>query len=297
MKYWIIGIALLTACAPGKEKTNLFTEGKPLGTVSKKLEEASGLIASVNNPGYLWSQNDSGNAAEIYLLNDKAEIVMTCVLDGIKNRDWEDITIGPGPEEGKNYLYVAEIGDNEARYQYKVLYRLEEPLLSEKKITINQIDTIAIQLSDRVRDTEAIMVDPLTKNFYILSKREEPIRLYEIAFPFAADTVPAVELTTLPFKNIVAAGISPDGTEVLLKDYGHIYYWKRNKGESISTLLQTPAINLTYKPEPQGESIAWKLDGSGFYTLSETVKKVDGELLFYQRQSGLPADQIPGKGN
>jgi len=297
MKYWIVGFALLTACAPGKEKTNLFTEGKPLGTVSKKLEEASGLIASVNNPGYLWSQNDSGNAAEIYLLNDKAEIVMTCVLDGIKNRDWEDITIGPGPEEGKNYLYVAEIGDNEARYPYKVLYRLEEPLLSEEKVTINKVDTIAIQLSDRVRDTETIMVDPLTKNFYILSKREEPIRLYEIAYPFAADTVTAVELTTLPFKNIVAACISPDGTEVLLKDYGHIYYWKRNNGESISALLQTPATNLPYRPEPQGESIAWKLDGTGFYTLSETAKKVDGELFFYQRQSGLPADQIPGKSN
>lgn len=296
MKYFVVVLIFLAACAGREEKSVLFTEGKPLGTVNKKLEEASGLIASVANPGYLWSQNDSGNAAEIYLLNEKAEIVMTCVLQGIENRDWEDITIGRGPEEGKNYLYVAEIGDNSARYPYKALYRFEEPVRAGERMTITAIDTLAFSLSDGVRDTEAIMMDPVTNNFYICSKREDSVRLYEITYPFAADTVVAQKVATLPFRNIVAACISPNGDEVVMKDYGHIYYWKKTNSESIAALLQTPATTLAYKPEPQGESIAWKRDGSGFFTLSETAKKTPGVLLFYERQSGLPGDQVTGKG-
>lgn len=298
MRYAVVALILLVACTAKEKESTLFTEGKPMGTVSKKLEEASGLIASVANPGYLWSQNDSGNAAEVYLLNEKAEIVMTCVLEGIENRDWEDITIGPGPEEGKQYLYVAEIGDNSARYPYKVLYRFEEPVRAGERITITKTDTIALALSDGVRDTEAIMVDPVTNNFYISSKREDSVRLYEITYPFSADTVTAQKVATLPFRNIVAAGISPGGDEVVMKDYGHIYYWRRTGRESIPTLLQTAATRLAYQPEPQGESIAWKRDGSGFFTLSETAKKTPGVLLFYERQaSGLAGDQVTGKGN
>ncbi len=283
MKYVIFLFLIVQACSQAQPTSNLFSEGKSLGTVSRKLEEASGLIASVVNPGYLWSHNDSGNAAEVYLLNDKAEIVMTVVLKGIKNRDWEDITIGPGPEAGKSYLYVAEIGDNNARYPDKSLYRLEEPIFSEEKIIVTQVDRLVVVLSDGTRDTEAIMVDPLTNNFYICSKREDSVRLYEILYPFLTDTLQAEKVATLPFKNIVAAGISPDGTEVLMKDYDRIYYWKRSNSEKVVDLIQQPPGLLTYKREILGEAIAWKRDGSGFYTLSETVKNAEGQLLFYSR--------------
>ncbi|MBP9926937.1 MAG: hypothetical protein KBF45_13230 [Cyclobacteriaceae bacterium] len=284
MKYWLVSLLLCLGCQE-KPESNLFSDGKELGTVSKKLKEASGLVASRTNPNYFWTLNDSGNPAEVYLINDHAEIVMTCLLANIKNRDWEDITVGAGPEPGKNYLYVGDIGDNDARYPYKIIYRFVEPLLSGDKLTITEFETFAFQLSDGVRDTEAVMTDPITNDFFIFSKREDSIRLYQLPYPWlVGDTLTAELKSTLPFSRIVAANISADGSEVLIKNYDQIYYWKRSGDEPIPELLQKKAIQLTYTREPQGESIAWKLDGSGFYTLSETVKDFKGKLLYYKRK-------------
>jgi hypothetical protein len=284
MKYWLIGLLLCLGCEE-KQTSNLFSYGKEVGTVSKKLEEASGLVASRANPDYFWTHNDSGNPAQIYLINNRAEIVMTCNLANSKNRDWEDITIGQGPEPGKSYLYVGDIGDNEARHPYKIIYRFIEPTRNEDNLTITEFETFAIQLSDGVRDTEAMMMDPLTNDFFILSKREDSIRLYQLPNPWSVgDTLHAELKSTLPFSRVVAADISADGSEVLVKNYDQIYYWKRSGSLSIPELLQTEGTILNYNPEPQGESIAWQLNGNGFYTLSETVKNHKGRLLYYNRK-------------
>jgi hypothetical protein len=184
MKYWLVGLLLCSGCTNERSSSNLFSGGKEVGTVSNKLEEASGLVASRSNTNYYWTLNDSGNSAEVYLINDRAEIVMTCLLANINNRDWEDITIGAGPEPGKSYLYVGDIGDNDARYPYKIIYRFVEPLLIGDKLTLTEFETFVIQLSDGVRDTEAMMMDPLTNDFFILSKREDSIRLYQLPYPW-----------------------------------------------------------------------------------------------------------------
>jgi hypothetical protein len=69
-----------------------------------------------------------------------------------------------------------------------------------------------------------------------------------------------------------------------LKNYDQIYYWKKQGTESLVELLQTPAIELYYDREPQGESIAWAEDGSGFYTLGENAKGQKAKLYFYKRR-------------
>lgn len=277
-------LLVLISCSRKDLNTSLFYKQQSLGTVSGELDEASGLVASVVNPGYLWTHNDGNNPSEIYLINDRAETVMKCRLKNAWNRDWEDITVGPGPEPGINYLYVADIGDNGAVYRYKRLYRVEEPLFSGEKLEIDDAHKILIELPDGPRDSEAIMVDPLTKNFYLISKRESAVRLYEIKFPFEGDTLQAVKLSKLPFTDIVAANISPDGREILLKSYSEIFYWKRQDNESIPEVLKRTPIKIDYERERQGEAIAWKLDGSGFYTLSESKLIVGGNLYFFKRK-------------
>jgi len=285
MRYWLLIFLFPLGCVQKNAASDLFSIGKERGIVDKKLDEASGLVASVANPGYFWTHNDSGNTAEVYLINGAAEILMTCKLPNIPNRDWEDITIGPGPIENKSYLYVGDIGDNLAQYAYKIIYRFEEPVLSEGNNVIDQFDTLVFQLSDGVRDTEALMIDPTSKELFIFSKREDSVRMYQIPFEFASgDTVVAERKIILPLTRIVAACISTDGTEVLIKNYDYIYYWKRTDNQSISELLQTNPIELLYNREPQGESIAWQRDGAGFYTLSEAAKNYRGRLLFYKRK-------------
>lgn len=271
--------------APGNSST--FLAGKQLAELTNdRLLEPSGLAASANNPGLLWTHNDSGNPAEIFLVDEKLDIKLVCTLQGATNRDWEDIAVGPGPKPGKNYIYVGEIGDNFAVYPYKAIYRFEEPKMKAgvKEILISSFEKIIFKLEDGKKDTEALLVHPQTKNIYIISKREQPVHLYELKYPYSTgDTLIATKLISLPFTMIVAGDFSADGKEVLIKNYQQIFYWYLDKKPLTETLQKEPKI-ITYKPEPQGEAITFARDGSGFFTLSEKVKEEKSYLYFYPRK-------------
>lgn len=277
------------ACSQKKGKdsdSELFLEGKKLVEVTnKKLDEVSGLAASSKNTGMLWTLNDSGNRAEVLLIDDRLNIRLTCTLANIINRDWEDISVGPGPEAGKNYIYVADIGDNMAIFPYKTIYRFEEPKFTEgtSQISITDFDRIVFQL-DVKKDTESLLVDPKTKNLYVISKREKPVYVYELKYPYSTtDTLTAQKIGSIPFGQIVAADFSPDGNEVLIKNYNNVFYWRLDNENLASALKRSPAI-VTYEAEPQGESVTFARDGSGFYTISETVKGEKSYLWFYPRK-------------
>jgi hypothetical protein len=284
---------ICTSCYKSKPEpvdSNAFLSPTALGKLThKKLSEVSGIAASVQNPGALWTLNDSNNPAEVYLVDENLNIKLTCKL-GVKNRDWEDIEVGPGPVEGKHYVYVGDIGDNNGRHEYKYIYRFEEPVVEDgkKEITIRRFETFVVRLADAKKDTETLMVHPKTKYVYLVSKREQPVVVYELKAPLRIrDTLTAVPVTSLPLKQIVGGSISPDGNEVLLKNYDNIYYWNIEGMPLVEGLKARPQI-LPYVEEPQGESIAFNRDASGFYTLSEKIKGEDTYLYFYARS---PAQQ------
>jgi len=282
----LILVLLLSCKRKGQTQSGLFEKGESKGKVSLKLEEASGLRASQSNPGYYWTLNDSGNPAEIFLLNEKAEIVLTCRIGKIKNRDWEEIAVGRDSVKGINYLYIGEIGDNDAKYNLKYIYRLPEPVLrKDEKVRIDEFDTLIIKLPDGLRDMESMAVDHSSGDIYLISKREKNVHLYILPFhsQIQSDTLVPEKIATLPFQNVVAIDFSFDGREVLMKTYDKVFYWDRPLNASIQQTLLTAPTELNYDPEPQGESIAWTLDGSGFYTLSESVDNVKAKLLFYKR--------------
>lgn len=244
------------------------------------------MVASVTNPGYLWTHNDSGNPAEVFLLNAKAEIVMTCKLKDVKNRDWEDITIGRVSGQEGSYLFIGDIGDNDAKYPLKYIYRFAEPVYTgDDKISIEKFDTLIIQLPDGARDTESLATDHKTGDLYLISKREENVNVYwmPVASLIAGDTLVPEKITTLPYHNIVAADFSFSGNELLIKTYNEILYWSLSNSTTILQALKTEPVYLTYKPEPQGEAIAWSLDLAGFYTLSESKEGERAKLYYYKR--------------
>jgi hypothetical protein len=287
--FYFLSLAVLISCSKKKINTDeeYFLKAEPLAELkNKNLEEASGLVASIENPGYLWTHNDSGNKAEVFLIDEHAKIKLTCVLKDIENRDWEDITIGPGPEPGKNYVYVGDIGDNFARYPFKYIYRFEEPKVEGgmNKIEINAVDKITFRLPDEQKDSEALMIDPKTKDLYVVSKREEPVYLYQLKYPYSTtDTITASRLFSLPLTQIVAGDFSPNGEELLMKSYEEIYYWETPKNKSLEEALKEKPKKIAYEQEPQGEAIAWRRDNSGFYTLTEKVKGEKCILFFHKR--------------
>jgi hypothetical protein len=314
--FFILLLAL--GCERKSELTvdeNFFEEGVIQGELeNNELKEASGLAASIGNPDLIWAHNDGGDEARIFLIDGQAHIKATVKLDNIKNRDWEDITAGPGPVDGKSYVYVGDIGDNNAGHKFKFIYRVEEPVADWSKTrdtTLVKIDVIKFQLPDGQRDSESLMIDPLTRDIYIISKREEKVNLYRLPYPQSTTEEITAELVLAKlefnqfeekivskkdgekltngyhsdyYNQIVGCDMSKEGSELLIRSYSSVYYWKRKEKESIAEMIKRTPIRLPYLPEAQGEAITFDARGSGYFTMNEKLGKNPQRLMFYKRK-------------
>lgn len=270
--------------------------------VNDIISEASGLVASRKNPGVYWTLNDSGGDAAIYAFNSNGEHLGVYSLNGITNRDWEDLAIGGGTYQ-QPYLYIGDIGDNNSQYDIKYIYRIVEPDVESTQSpvteTINYIETISVQYPEGNYNAETLMVDPLTNDVYIVTKRwldyqggtdkvfratypqstTETIILDEVA---QLDYLPSLVPFSENYAGATAGDISPIGDEMLIKTYNHVYHWKRNQGQSLTEMMQNEYHILDYIIEPQGEAICWEPDGTGYYTVSEEPSSFfPAHLYFY----------------
>lgn len=231
--------------------------------------EASGLCDSKSMSGNVWVQEDGDNPNLLHQFSHSGEYKGNIQMP-FPNRDWEDISIGTGPEAGKNYIYLADIGDNAAAYnnQYYI-YRFVEPQSLSEKVT--NFDRIAFQYPDGSRDAECILLDPTTKDIYIVTKREFNVRLYQLPYPQSVTEVQTAKfIQNIPLQAITSGGISSNGKEIVLRNYEAIYYWYRKEDESIITALaRTRDKLLPYVKESQGEGFCFDKDNKGYFTNSE----------------------------
>jgi hypothetical protein len=274
------------------DKATLF-ETTPVVTVlaNQTQKELSGLVPSRRNANVLYTHEDSGNGAEIFITNPKGEDLGKIVLDGINNRDWEDIETGPGPEAGKNYIYMAEIGDNDAAYGSVFIYRFEEPELTGVNAqTIKHVtpDVIKLVYPGGAVNAETLMLDPLTKDLYIATKQAGRSTLYVARYPQSTtSTTTLTALATFPFDLLTSGDISADGSEILLRNTGQLWYWKRQSGESVVDAMLRKPMDAPYaQNEHQGESVCFSASANGYYTVSETKKFPADQVAisFYKRK-------------
>jgi hypothetical protein len=277
----------------GLDSTKLFNTIPTVHDLARTdLLEISGVAASRINPGILYIHNDSGNPNQVYLTNGNGDNDGTLTLTPVGNRDWEDITVGPGPVPGKNYVYVGDIGDNNSQYPSVFVYRFPEPDLTGKTLpltmNIDSLDIIELKYPDGPRNAESLMVDPLTKDIYIASKESNISKVYVARYPQSTKSATVMTPVVQLYMNKATAGdISPDGTEILLRSNQVIWYWKLPAGTSISAgLLTAPHIAPYANNEPQGEGICFAADNSGYYTDTE-IRDHPGHLAtisFYKRK-------------
>lgn len=255
--------------------TNLPPAGSPfidtaisVGIAPGLIDEASGIADSKSNTGSLWVEQDSGNPPDLWLLSYSGIVQKQVHIDGAENRDWEDIAMGDGPVTGENYIYIAETGDNLVHFTDYAIYRFIEPKPDED--TVYNWEKINFQYPDGSHDAEAMLLDNATKDIYIITKRDSLSKIYKLGYPQnTATVITADSVGQFSFTGVVSAAISPDETEMLVKTYSNVYYWKRQPGESILTAFKRAPLTLGYINEPQGEAICFKQDNSGFFTLSE----------------------------
>lgn len=255
--------------------------------------ELSGVAASQTYAGILYMHNDA-KSSPVIITNAKGEDLGRIILDNIQTQNPEDISVGPGPVAGKNYIYLADIGDNKAARASVVVYRFQEPVISnpssqtEIHISVADIDKITVKYPGGAYNAETILVDPLTKDIAIASKETAKSMLYTAPYPQSTDTVILLRsVLKMPFDLLTSGDISPDGSEILLRNTGGTWYWKRQLGQSIAqALLGQPQKAPFTGTEHQGEGICFAADGSGYYTNTE-IRDYPGavsNISFYKRK-------------
>jgi hypothetical protein len=241
-------------------------------TISPIINEISGIVDSKINPGYLWVEEDSGNPNQVYLVNHNGTVAKTVHLKGITNRDWEDMALVDGT------IYLAETGDNAQVYGNYKFYTFTEPALATD--TVSNIQTINFIYPDGSHDAEAFVVDE-SKNIYIITKRDNPSRIYKLSYPYSSNNTVSL-VGSLPYNGVVSATVNAG--EMIVKTYSSLYYYKRIAGKTIDQTLKSTYTSLAYQLEPQGEAVCFATDGSGFYTVSEKGFATWVNIYFYKRK-------------
>lgn len=261
-----------------------FLDGKEAGDLrGANMREASGLVASRRHPGHYWLHNDSGNEPNLFLVDSTGNAIGRVRVEGVTNRDWEDIS-----RQGDTLL-IAETGDNQARWDTVYVHAVVEPA-SPTDSSARVAATFPFRYPDGPRDAETLMVDPLSGDWLIVTKREDQSRLYRYPAPQRPGTLVTLERTAIdfPFRLAVAGDITSDGREVLIKTYDAVYLWVRVGDEPLTTTLARAPLRQPYTAERQGEAIGFSLDASAYFTTSEVELDVPQLLLRYARRSARP---------
>ncbi|MEP7168541.1 MAG: PKD domain-containing protein [Bacteroidota bacterium] len=119
--------------------TNLtITDKTPLST--PLLDENSGIEFL---DGKLWTHNDSDNPNDIYRVDTASNTVFqTVTISNATNVDWEDIT------SSKDYLFVADCGNNDGDRQNLRIYRIDKNDLTSTATSVTA-DIINYSYSDQ----------------------------------------------------------------------------------------------------------------------------------------------------
>lgn len=251
------------------------------------IDEASGLAVSRRHPGLLWLHNDSGGQAALYAVDRQGRDMRHVTIDGARNVDWEDLAIYPG--DGGPQLLIADVGDNAAVRPTVQFYLLPEPAATQARATARRM---VFAYEDGPRDVEAVAVDPTSRHAYLLSKRDQPPRLYRIALPgpgMAApdtavfldtvDTIPpatAADRAADPrfgrFRSQpTAMSVSADGRRIVVTTYKDSHLYRRCVGEPWVDALARPPERIDVPQFRQTEAAGMNADGLRLFVASEQL--------------------------
>ena len=267
------------------------------GTVQDDtLVEASGIAASRAWPGVLWSHNDSGGKPEIVALSSTGAALGRYPLTGAKAVDWEDIAVGPGPQAGRSYVYVADIGDNGGRRSDVTVYRVAEP--SSRPTGTNGA------LGGVERFHLRYPFPPTDGALYVLTKNHDGPRNSVLRAPASAlrdgaavamtevATFDAVTPTRSAFDLlglfVTGADISPSGDLILVRTYSAVLAFARRPGTTVAAALAAPPCFA-----PQGEAVGFAADGRAYFTLSEGAHPALHRVPFRPTAAPRPAPPAP----
>ncbi|MFM9904469.1 MAG: hypothetical protein ACKVQJ_07865 [Pyrinomonadaceae bacterium] len=262
-----------------------FFPPKVVGTIkSPDITESSGIAASRCQSGLLWTHNDSGDNAFIFAINLTGDNLGTWKIPNAANIDWEDIAAFKD-KNGKCFLYIGEIGDNNAKRSEHAIYRISEPAVSPNNVGSNRQSPLMTQNAERLRfrypdknqDAETLMVHPASGDIYVVTKRfSGPAGVYRLKPLFDRDEVVTAEkvaeitVPAIPNGFVTGGDISPDGRHVIICDYTQAYEWTLPAGVSnFDDIWKEKPERVDLGLRAVGEAVCYNVDGTVIYATSE----------------------------
>ena len=251
---------------------------------SKRLDEASGVMTTPD--GTLFLHNDEGT--RLYFAGADGRNLGFADVKGTQNRDWEDLTRVPG--DAGPLLVIGDIGDNHNRRKHVSLYFVPEPAPGEHPDKLRATHRVRVQYPDGPRDAESMAYDPVSHMILLLSKRDQPPRLYGVPLDLALwqSEVEAEFLAEVPgfrpptrsdilrsfgrgqwVSQPTGMDISPDGRLAAVITYRSLYVFRREGDESWPDAMQRPPQEFVGPPGLHDEAVGFSADGRSLFVFSE----------------------------
>ena len=242
------------------------------------LPEASGVAVSRRIPGLLWSHNDSGEPV-LFALDAKGTVTGRVRVAGADVTEWEAMAVGTCP--GGSCLFVADIGDNDARRRHITIYRVPEPNPDERATLPG--DAFHATYPDGPHDAEALFVTA-DGDLYVVTKGETGhIALYRFPQPLRAGSVVRLQQVAIlggratKKDRITDAAASPDGQWIALRTRDAVAFYRTNDLIS-GRRRESFSFNVRELGERQGEGIALASEGTAYLVSEGGGKKRPGTL-------------------
>jgi len=239
--------------------------------------ELSGLVAT--DEGYVSIVDSRPNSADVLIvyLDRSCRVVRTQGYP-TSPRDPEDLAVAPD-----GALWVADIGDNitaPSRRQTIALWRIPPgggtPLIHRLTYPDGPHDAEALLFA--ADGSPVVVTKELGTVSYVYQATRPlepntqtgvPMRLVGEFRPTA--TLPSGDLGRVGELLVTGAATAPDRTRVALRTYTAAYEWDVPDGDVAKAITQgTPRITAL-PDEPQGEAIAYTVDGQAFLTISDAT--------------------------
>ncbi|MDI9240528.1 hypothetical protein QLQ15_16610 [Lysobacter sp. LF1] len=280
----------LTACARPAPEPEGTTRGTRLAgmLLDPQLDEISGLAASRRHPDVLWMLDDGGNPERLFAVGTDGTRLATMRVEGVTKTDWEDIAAFR--LDGRDYLLIADTGDNGGLRRSLQLHIVEEPARIENA-RVRPAWSIAFRWPDGARDCEAVAVDAERGQILLISKKRQPPELFALPLrprgpalqtaqrlgTLAGVPQPAAEALRRNAQRarlegqITAADISPDTRTLAVMTYRWLLLYPRRGNEDWGqTVARAPRVQaLPWLP--QAEALAWSADGRRLYATGEFI--------------------------
>lgn len=220
--------------------------------VPEGLPEASGLALSLQEPGRLYSMNDTPEPAgpHLFAFGTDGVVDLAVTLDLGKSKhafgktgvgDWEGLAVGPCQVGGAaSCVFIGDTGHNCAREDcpykrdwYRIIAVPEESVRGQEAVPVKQT---WFQFPDHAAyDAEALLVHPTGAMFVLTKDNAGEARIF--SYSSCDGAVEQVGAISLPGYMITGGSIDPQGNRLMLRMYkaggqpkdeasGRLLFWR-----------------------------------------------------------------------